>query len=125
MADIKTETKDAALFGVEIEVERFVNTPEGGLRGRPETVKVRQVKLSEYRTALRFAGDEMKFTAMVCDKPPGWIETLSPDSYDKLAIEATRINERFFAYCDRQVNAGLKMLPDKVVKQIMSGTGPT
>jgi len=98
--------------------------------GATETVRLRQVKVREFRQAQAVAvGDEARLIEICTDKAPGWAETLTPESFNALAIEARRINQAFFAWCERVLADQIRLMPpellEKAVAQNMSPSKPT
>jgi len=98
--------------------------------GGTETVKLRQVKVREFRQAQSVAvGDEARLIEICADKPAGWAETLTPESFHALALEARRINQAFFAWCERVLADQIRLMPpellEKAVAQNMSASKPT
>jgi hypothetical protein len=81
--------------------------------GAQETVKVRQLRLSDYERAYTLTGDEFAFTAFCClstgtnanSAPHGkeWALTLQPESYELVQAAAREVNEKgFFSYASRR-----------------------
>ena len=70
--------------------------------GTTITVKVRQIRLKEYEAAGSIADQEFRLVELVCDQPAGWVETVSPDSFELLATEMRRLNPSFFAWLVRK-----------------------
>lgn len=84
--------------GVEIEV-----TFEDG---RKERVKVRQVKIiTEFDAYLRVQDDEGAEVELVCDKPKGWAETLTSESFDAIAELSQDLNLPLFLKRYRRLKA--------------------
>jgi hypothetical protein len=93
-----------------------------------EQVRLRQVKVKEFRSAQSVAlGDEHRLIEICCDKPQGWAETLSPESFGTLAIEARRINTAFFSYCERVLADQIRQVPpallDRAIQDAVSPLG--
>lgn len=80
--------------------------------GSTETVKVRQLPLRTYETAMQLLNDEFAITAFcverTTDKGPltadkNWILTLQPESYSELVSKSEHVNKSgFFVYAARQ-----------------------
>src|SRR5262245_61768358 len=94
-----------------------------------ESIKVRQLLLSEYRAALKLIDDEIALTAFCCqpatpaDAKPydtAWAQKLQPESYEQLQDAVQEVNARgFFAFAERQTareredkEAMMRMLSD-------------
>lgn len=98
--------------------------------GVTEPVKLRQIRVKEFRAAQSaMLGDEAKLVEICCDKPAGWAETLTPDSFNVLAIDARRINAAFFAWCERTLADQLRLMPEglleKAMNQSLAASKPT
>jgi len=85
--------------------------------GSKETVKVRQlpVKLmSKYAIAI---GDDSAAIELYCDKPPGWADTLSGDSYNAVADMGLDLNSDFFrAWFQRRMKIAESLKPGSVAE---------
>ena len=98
--------------------------------GATETVKLRQIKVREFRSAQSVAiGDEAKLIEICADKPAGWADTLTPDGFNVVAIEARRINAAFFAWSERVLADQMRQMPptllEKVLNQATAGLSPS
>lgn len=85
---------ETVLGGVDIEV--------GHLDGTTEKVKVRQLPVKDYKSALKVLAHEVQFIALVVDRNPVWVEDLHPRSFTRLAEAAEEQNADFFAWSARQ-----------------------
>jgi hypothetical protein len=94
------------LFGEPIEVRT-----ESGV---VENVTLRQLRVREYPLARRRLDNEPSLIDLACQKPDGWSETLTPESYDALATRLPEVNALFFASCARQARTQLSLLPDEL-----------
>ncbi|HTI71462.1 MAG TPA: hypothetical protein VMF06_15930 [Candidatus Limnocylindria bacterium] len=120
LADGKTATlpgptKDELLFGgAGGEVEH-----EDGTR---EKVKVRPFKVKEYKAARRHVDDEMRLVDMACDRPAGWSETLTPETYEVVAQVMGRMNVRFFGWVRRELARQMDSLPSGALDQVITSS---
>jgi len=90
---------------------------EGGAK---ERVKVRQIKVAEYRRALGLSDDELALIAIVCDRDTQWVERLTPDSYQRLVAEFRGTSWAFFEYCERTVADRLARIPKEVAASLFN-----
>lgn len=88
--------------------------------GTTATVKVRQIRLKEYEAAARIADQEFRLVELVCDQPAGWVETVSPESYELLATEMRRLNPSFFAWQGRKRADLYRNLPPAVLDRAVA-----
>ena len=70
--------------------------------GTAETVRCRIRKVSEIQEGLTRLTDEAKMTSWLFDKPDGWAETLSMQSYNDAVALAERVNADFFVALTRR-----------------------
>lgn len=105
---------ETALGGVEIEV--------GNLDGTKETIKVRQLPVKDYKSALNALAIEVDFLALVCDRNPVWVEGLHPRSYTILALEAERQNVDFFDWSVRQTRRIEMLMPGHLANSVAAQT---
>ncbi len=88
--------------------------------GKTATIKVRQLRLADYETALQFEKDEFALTAFCCSAaaPDGdpnphsalrtpqskpWVLTLLPESYEQLRTKVEEVNKNgFFSFARRK-----------------------
>lgn len=64
--------------------------------GKTETVKVRQLPLSAYPAYLACQDDECVQVALLCDREPGWADTLTIESVEAILAKGDEINADFF-----------------------------
>lgn len=86
-------------------------TREDGTR---ETVTLRQLKVREYPAARLVVGDEPRLLELMCDRPAGWAESLSPQSYEELTARVPEVNALFFACSARQARTQMALLPPEI-----------
>ena len=72
--------------------------------GASHKVTVRQLRIGEFKTAIGFLreGDEPARLTMCTDMPLKFIESLTPEGYDALAMADIQVNRYFFGYASRQ-----------------------
>jgi hypothetical protein len=74
--------------------------------GNKERVRVRQVKIiKEFDAYLRVQDEEGAEVELVCDKPKGWAETLTSESFDALAELSQELNLPLFLKRYRRLKA--------------------
>lgn len=77
---------------------------ENDQQARPsDRVLIRELPVKSYTTASAVFADEPRFIELVCVKPQGWAESLTPESYARVAIACKEANARFFASLARRV----------------------
>jgi hypothetical protein len=79
--------------------------------GGQETIRVRQILLTEYPAAIPLLGDEIALTAFMCRPQSGedvkpfdkaWALKLQPESYEQIQAIAKEVNAKgFFSYAAR------------------------
>jgi len=72
-----------------------------------EVIRVRQLPIAAYQQAFACHEREAAMVALYADRPTEWVESLTPESYTRIAVEGRRLNADFFAYCDRQMESSL------------------
>jgi len=80
-------------------------------RGGVVTVKVRQLPVDLWDTALDVALDEPKFIELVCNQEAGWANTLTPRARTEVAEAVEKVNEDFFAFLARRSRAIRRVAP--------------
>lgn len=70
--------------------------------GTEEEVKIRQVPLKDYKKGFTICEDEISRVGFICAKDEAWVYSLTPESYEMLAVETEKVNTHFFAFCARQ-----------------------
>lgn len=93
-----------------IEDHKDTTTPK---RGEPLTVKnrtgedeavfVREMPMKEYPDYVRVVDDEERAVEFLCDKPPGWADTLPPDSVGEIVEVGERLNQAVFPWLARRM----------------------
>ena len=113
---MEPEIKTAALLGGQEVTAALID-------GSTETVKVRQLPIRQLQKFMALMGDEAAMVELVCDKPNGWADSLSIDSFEAIAALAWKINHPTF---ERQVlrlqEKGLAVQP--LVKKIEAMNSP-
>jgi len=80
--------------------------------GKTEEVTIRQLPVKLFPVLLAAQDDEGKLAELYCDKPPGWADALSIDSFEAVITEGERINSDFFSrWVQRRINRQEKMMP--------------
>lgn len=67
------------------------------LDGSTESVKVRQLPVKLFPQYLATMLDEQKQVELLCDRQPGWADTLTPDSHELIVMEGEKLNRDFFS----------------------------
>jgi hypothetical protein len=92
--------------------------------GTQETVAIRQLPMKLYRKLLAVVEDESAMVELFCDKPAGWSETLTRESFEHIVTEGERLNEDFFwRWAKRQLARQEKLMPgltDKLASALLS-----
>jgi hypothetical protein len=98
---MKTET----LFGgMEFEADLAV--------GGTEKVFIRQIPIRQMPRMLAALEDENRLVELFCDKPEGWSDTLTVESFEKLVTEGERLNADFFSrWVQRRLTRQEKVMP--------------
>jgi hypothetical protein len=100
---VEAQNRNDTLFGGR-DVSVFVD-------GKPETVRVNQLKLAQYEAAFLKVDDEFELVAFICGKQKPWVYSLAPDSYEDLVAVSQEVNAKgFFVYSARRQ----KQLVDRV-----------
>jgi len=86
-----------------IEIPVSYEAEEGQQPRPPDRVLVREIPVKAYTTASAIFADEPRFMELVCVKPQGWAETLTPEAYARVAIACKEANGRFFDSLARRV----------------------
>lgn len=133
----------ATLYGgVEIEV-RFQNaeveTRNAEFQGpsgtdsalpvpRSALVKVRQLPLRLMPAYHRVKDNEAESIELFCDKPAGWADTLTPESFEAVLAKGEELNLDFLSsYSRRKANRMEKIAPgaeQKIVKELLAQMMP-
>ena len=95
---------DTLLGGVEIEV----NLVAGGT----EKVFVRQIPVRLMRQMLAYLEDENRLIELFCDRPKGWSDSITVESFEKVVQEGERLNTDFFVrWFQRRLTRQEKVMP--------------
>jgi len=104
------------LGGVDLTVKK--------LDGTTEAVKVRQLPVRLLQTYLLKLDDEAAAVELFCDKPEGWSDTLTIESFTAVVTEGERLNsETFFAWLQRRIARQERLVPNstgEVGKTVLS-----
>jgi hypothetical protein len=74
--------------------------------GTEEPVKVLALPMRKIGAWAELCGDEPARLELVCDRPQGWADELTPGSYEELLAKGDAINDPIFArWAERQVRA--------------------
>lgn len=80
--------------------------------GGEETVRVRQLPLRLLPAYGDAVQDENKLAELVCDRPEGWAETLTPDSLLDVVEAADELNRGpFFRWAERRLRTNRGLAP--------------
>jgi hypothetical protein len=98
---MKTET----LFGgLEIEVTL--------VSGGTEKAFIRQIPIRQMPQMLAALEDENRLVELFCDKPEGWSDTLTVESFEKVVTEGEKLNADFFSrWVQRRLTRQEKVMP--------------
>src|SRR5688572_11500523 len=66
--------------------------------GSTELVSIRQLTAREYPKYLDVQANEPEAVEMVCGKPAGWSDGLTPESFSALVVESEKVNAGFFGW---------------------------
>jgi hypothetical protein len=110
--------------GVELEVTH--------LDGSKETVKVRQIPISQIQKFALAMGNEAELIALYCDKPKDWTDSLKLESANAVADKGQEINLPFFAawyrrqakWRESQTPGAIKELEKKLTELIVASRLP-
>ncbi|HEV8523084.1 MAG TPA: hypothetical protein VGQ71_01185 [Terriglobales bacterium] len=80
--------------------------------GTTEPVFIRQLPVKIYPVFLEAIDDEPRMVDILCDKPAGWSETMSPESFDFIATRGDALNQDFFyRWAQRRLARQEKLVP--------------
>ena len=79
--------------------------------GSTEDIHLRILKISEYPRFAMLMDDEARSIEMLCDRPPGWSDSLDPESHEVLVAKAEEINAAFFRWSARRVARAERIMP--------------
>jgi hypothetical protein len=98
---MKTET----LFGG-MEVEVVLTS------GQTEQVFIRQLPIRQMPQMLASLEDENRLVELFCDKPEGWSDGLTVESFENVVTEGERLNADFFSrWVQRRLTRQEKVMP--------------
>lgn len=80
--------EETALGGATVEIQ-FTN-------GQSDVIHVRQLKLREMPQFARALEDPGAIIMLTCGRNAEWVDALTPESFERLALEADRVNRDFF-----------------------------
>jgi len=84
----------------------------GTMDGKTESVSIKQLPVKVYPKLLEILDDEIAMASQYTGKPKEWIETLTPESHQKIIEEGERINWDFFiAWQKRRMERQEKIMP--------------
>ena len=98
---MKTET----LFGGQ-EVEVSLTS------GQTEQVFIRQLPIRQMPQMLAALEDENRLVELFCERPEGWSDGLTVESFEKVVTEGERLNADFFSrWVQRRLTRQEKVMP--------------
>lgn len=95
-------------------VERIVTKPDGAT----ETVRIRQLPIRLLPQYLASLDDEPRMVELLCDKPSGWSDSLSPADFEGIIEEGERLNSDFFSRWLERKKKREQFLPKPDLDQI-------
>lgn len=118
-APTSTDLLTTVLGGVALDVRR--------MNGTAEAVLVRQLPLRDLPRYLQAYEDEARSVELFCDRPPGWSDGLTPESFLQILAEGERLNLDFLAgYTARLQRRREAVLPNyrEMVSQVLASALP-
>jgi hypothetical protein len=101
--------------GVDLEVQL--------IGGGTEAVFVRQMPIRQMPQLLAALEDEPRMVELFCDRPEGWSDTLTPESFERLVAEGDRLNAVFFSrWLRRRLDRQERLLPG-ITEQLAKNAG--
>ena len=80
--------------------------------GGTEKVFIRQIPIRQMPRMLAALEDENRLVELFCDKPEGWSDALTVESFEKLVTEGERLNADFFSrWVQRRLTRQEKVMP--------------
>lgn len=80
--------------------------------GGAEKVFIRQIPIRQMPRMLAALEDENRLVELFCDKPEGWSDTLTVESFEKIINEGERLNADFFSrWVQRRLTRQEKVMP--------------
>jgi len=96
--------------------------------GKAETVKVRQIPVSEMPKYANALQNEAAMAGLFCEKPAEWIASVSDESFEQIIEAGEEINAYFFGrWMERQRRRAERIAPgitEKVTSRITSQNSP-
>jgi hypothetical protein len=89
------------------------------------TVTLRQFPVREFRALASAIDDEFRLVEIACGQEPGWAGTLSPESYEMLALQMREVNQSFFAWFGRQLADKASMVPPELLEKLVRQGAPS
>ena len=75
-------------------------------------MKIRQLPVSLYPAFLAAQDDEPKMVELLCDRPAGWADTLTPEAFEAIVIAGETLNTDFFSrWVQRRLSRQERLLP--------------
>jgi hypothetical protein len=94
--------------------------------GTKESVRVRQVPVREFPKYLEVMEDECRFVEFLCEKPPGWSDSLTPESSEQIVLEGEKVNSDFFSrWVRRRLERQEKLMPGITAQAITAASNST
>ncbi|HEX3855968.1 MAG TPA: hypothetical protein VHY30_01585 [Verrucomicrobiae bacterium] len=85
---------------------------------------VKQFRIGDYQKALALYADEIGLVAFACGKIKKEIESLEPESYERLHAAVQELNEKgFFVYAARQEKRGQEMISAMPPEMVQAAFG--
>lgn len=82
------------------------------ISGQTERVFVRQIPIRQMPQMLAALEDENRLMELFCDKPEGWSDSLTVESFEKIVTEGERLNADFFSrWVQRRLTRQEKVMP--------------
>lgn len=82
------------------------------ISGQTEKVFVRQIPIRQMPQMLTALEDENRLVELFCDKPEGWSDSLTVESFEKIVTEGERLNADFFSrWVQRRLTRQEKVMP--------------
>ncbi len=82
------------------------------ISGQTERVFVRQIPIRQMPQMLAALEDENRLVELFCDKPEGWSDSVTVESFEKIVTEGERLNADFFSrWVQRRLTRQEKVMP--------------
>jgi len=113
----KANPIETLLGGADFEVEL--------LDGTKQTVRVRQLPISDYPKLMAAIDDESKQLELYCRQPEGWADSLKPEIIAPLIAKAEELNDAFFyPWVQRRLGRQERIMPG-LVDRALGTRSPT